>query len=388
MRAVAVHDTVLSVVEMPTPSPGRGQVLLRVLRTGICGSDLHVRVDADGSADIAAEVGYPHFMRREHSVVMGHEFTGEIVSYGPGCRARWKAGRRVVTLPLLRIDGQVHMTGLSEAAPGGYAEYVLADEDALIPVPHGLDPDLAALTEPLAVARHAVRMGGLRRKDPAVVIGCGPIGLAVILMLKAAGVRHVVASDYSQSRRELARQCGADVVVDPATDSPWKRLGDRPGLVTSAPEYYGAGLEALHALRAVRLLPWRRVLRAAKRLGAGPRGPVVFECVGLPGVIEEIVSAVPFLSTVVVVGVCMRPDTFRPTMAINKELQLRFSFCYDPADFDETLHMIARGRVDARTLITKVVGLDDVAAAFDDLAAGREAKVLIDPSRNAGGAAR
>jgi threonine dehydrogenase-like Zn-dependent dehydrogenase len=82
-----------------------------------------------------------------------------------------------------------------------------------------------------------------------------------------------------------------------------------------------------------------------------------------------------------VVGVCMRPDTFRPTMAINKELQLRFSFCYDPADFDETLHMIARGRVNARPLITKVVGLDDVPAAFDDLAAGREAKILIDPSR-------
>ncbi|WP_430782719.1 alcohol dehydrogenase catalytic domain-containing protein [Actinoplanes sp. G11-F43] len=381
MRAVAVHDTVLSVVERPTPSPGRGQVLVKVLRAGICGSDLHVRHDAEAGADIAAEVGYDGFMRRSDEVVLGHEFTGEIVSYGAGCRARWRAGTRIVTLPLIRVDGEVHMTGLSTHAPGGFAEYVLTDEDALIPVPDGLDVDLAALTEPLAVAHHAVRMGGVRRHDPAVVIGCGPIGLAVILMLKAAGVRHIVAGDYSPSRRELARRCGAQTVVDPAVDSPWAHLGERAGLVRSAPAYYGAGLEALHALRAVRFLPWRRIMRTAKRFGAGPRGPVVFECVGLPGVIEDIVSNTPFLSTVVVVGVCMRPDTFRPTMAVNKELQLRFSFCYDPADFDETLTMIARGRVNARPLITSVIGLDEVPAAFGALAAGREAKVLIDPSR-------
>ncbi|GIE90086.1 zinc-binding dehydrogenase [Actinoplanes regularis] len=382
MRAVVVHQTELSVTEVPDPRPGRGQVLLKVLRTGICGSDLHVRADADGSADIAAEVGYDHFMRRSHSVVLGHEFVGEIVSYGPGCRARRPPGAHVVALPLLRVDGEVHMIGLSEAAPGGYAEYVLADEDALLPVPKGLDPDLAALTEPLAVAHHAVRMGTVRRGDPAVVVGCGPIGLAVILMLKAFGVRHVVASDYSPARRALAERCGADVVVDPAVRTPWAELAGRKGVITSAPAYYGTGLETLHALRRSPLMPWRRIIRAAKRLGVAPRGPVVFECVGVPGVIEQIVSAAPFLSTIVVVGVCMRPDTFRPTMASNKELQLRFSFCYDPADFDETLHMIARGRIDARPLITGVVGLDGVPDAFDELTAGRQAKILIDPARS------
>ncbi|MBB2940463.1 threonine dehydrogenase-like Zn-dependent dehydrogenase [Actinoplanes lutulentus] len=384
MRAVIVHETALSVVERPVPEPGRGQVLLKVLRAGICGSDLHIRLDADSSADIAAEVGYDHFMRQEQSVVLGHEFVGEIVSYGPGCRARWGTGTHVVALPLLRVDGQVHMVGLSEHAPGGYAEYLLADEDALLRVPKGLDPDLAALTEPLAVAHHAVRMGEVRRGDPAVVIGCGPIGLAVILMLKAAGVRHVVASDFSAARRELAVLCGADVVVDPAVGSPWD-LG-HAGMITSASAYYGAGLEALHALRSVPGVPWRRVMRGATRLGAGPRGPVVFECVGLPGVIESIVSNAPFLSTIVVVGVCMSPDTFRPTMASNKELQLRFSFCYDPADFDETLRMIARGTVDARRLITRVVGLSEVEAAFEELGAAKAAKILIDPSLHRRGA--
>ena len=379
MRAVTLHRGELSVAELPTPAPGTGQVLLRVLRAGICGSDLHARTDADASADIAAEVGYDHLLRPAHTVVLGHEFAGEIVAYGPGCRARWPAGTRVVGLPLLRTGGDVHMIGLSVAAPGGYAQYMLAAEDALLPVPERLAPELAALTEPLAVARHAVRIGGPRRGDVAVVIGCGPIGLAVILMLKAAGVRRIVASDPSGERRQLAARCGATVVVDPATGSPWRALGTSRRVVTSAPDYYGLGLDALHTLRRVPGLPWPRLLRAAARFG--PRGPVVFECVGVPGIIEHIVTSTPFLSTVVVVGVCMQPDTFRPTMASNKELQLRFSFCYDPVDFDETLHLIARGRVDPRPLVTRTVGLDGVAAAFDALAAGHDAKILIDPAR-------
>jgi threonine dehydrogenase-like Zn-dependent dehydrogenase len=200
-------------------------------------------------------------------------------------------------------------------------------------------------------------------------------------MLKAAGVKTVVASDYSEGRRDLARRCGADIVVDPARDSPWESYGDSHGHVWKATRYYGAGLDALHALRAVRGVPWWTVLRAAQRAGAGPRGPVIFECVGVPGVIEEIVTHAPFLSRVVVVGVCMEPDTFRPTMASNKEIELRFSFCYDPAEFRETLHMIARGTVDPRPLITATVGLDGVAAAFDQLRDPEQhAKIIIDPS--------
>ncbi|GAA4604920.1 zinc-binding dehydrogenase [Actinoplanes octamycinicus] len=375
---MTVHDGKLEVTEVPLPEPGPGQLRLRVTRAGICGSDLHVRHAADASADVAAEVGYPDFMRREHRVVMGHEFTGTVDAYGPGCLRRWRPGQPVVSLPLIRHGDEIHMTGLSAKAPGAYAEYVLVAEDLTMPVPAGVDPDLAALTEPLAVAHHAVRRGEVARGDTAVVIGCGPIGLAVILMLKALGVREVVASDFTERRRELARACGADVVVDPAVQSPWADLG----LVTSAPELFGTGLTALHALRKVRGLPWWTVVSAARRLGAGPRGAVVFECVGLPGVIEDIVTHAPFRSRVVVVGVCMQPDTFRPTMASNKEIDLRFSFCYDPAEFHDTLQLIARRRIDPRPLLTGVVGLDGVAGAFDQLAeADQHAKILVDPFR-------
>lgn len=156
-------------------------------------------------------------------------------------------------------------------------------------------------------------------------------------------------------------------------------LAEEKGVVTSVTRLYGDGLDALHVLRRVPRLPWWTVVKAAQRLGVGPRGPVVFECVGVPGVIDDIVTHAPFLSRVVVVGVCMEPDTFRPTMAVNKELDLRFSFCYDPVEFRETLHLVADGTVDPRPLITDVVGLDGVAAAFEALgSADEQAKILID----------
>ena len=380
MRAVTVHEGKLEVAELPLPEPGRGQVRLRVTRAGICGSDLHARHHADATADVAAEVGYPDFMRRAHTVVLGHEFTGAVDAYGPGCRRRWAVGQPVVALPIVRDGDRIQMTGLSPHAPGAYAEYVLVAEDVAMPVPEGLDPDLAALTEPLAVARHAVNRGDVSKRDAAVVVGCGPIGLAVILMLKAAGVRRVIASDYSAGRRELAAACGADEVVDPAQESPWDLVAEEKGMVTSATTLFGEGLSALHQLRRIPRLPWWSVVKAAQRLGLTPRGPVVFECVGVPGVIDDIVTHAPFLSRVVVVGVCMEPDTFRPTMAVNKELDLRFSFCYDPVEFRETLHLIADGTVDPRPLVTGVVGLDGVAEAFETLAAAdKHAKILIDP---------
>lgn len=379
MRAVTLHQGQLTVEDVPTPVPGPGQVLIDVTRCGICGSDLHARLHADETADAVAEVGYDHFMRSDHHVVMGHEFTGTIAAYGPKTRRAWAIGTAVVALPILGTPEGMHLTGLTRHAAGGYAEQVLVDESVTFAVPEGVSPDHAATTEPLAVALHAVNRGEVRAKDTAVVIGCGPIGLAVILMLKAAGVRRVVASDYSAGRRALASRCGADVVVNPAAESPWASFADSKYL--RGPTELGQfGLDTMKQLRRVPLLPWRPVMEVAQKLGAAPRGPVVFECVGMPGVIEDIVTHAPLLSRIVVVGVCMEPDTFRPVMALNKELELRFVFAYDPAEFHRTLMLIASGKVDPSPLLTGTVGLDGVADAFDQLAdPERHAKILIDP---------
>ncbi|MCW2848038.1 MAG: alcohol dehydrogenase [Marmoricola sp.] len=383
MRAVVCRETKLEVEEVADPVPGPGQVLLEVVRGGICGSDLHARKHADQLADLASGIGYHDVMRPHESVVMGHEFSGRVLDYGPSTRKPWTVGTPVVSLPMIRMGDQVQMTGLSAKAPGAYAERVLVQESLTMDVPNGLSPETAALTEPMAVAWHAVRRSGVRKKETAVVIGCGPIGLAVILMLKARGVRHVVASDFSAGRRALAERCGADVVIDPGAESPWTGFEDSR-YITDANDLFDLALDTMGKLRRVPLLPWARVLRAAEAAGATPSGPVVFECVGVPGIIDQVINQAPLATRVVVVGVCMEPDTIQPAMAINKEIELRFVFAYQPHEFHETLRLIADGTVDPTPLITATVGLDGVAGAFEALGdPERHAKILVDPASSA-----
>jgi threonine dehydrogenase-like Zn-dependent dehydrogenase len=383
VKAVSCKEATLTVVDRPTPAPGKGQLLIDVLRCGICGSDLHARHHCDELFEVMSETGYDGFMRSDQEVVFGHEFCGEIVDHGPGCRKTSTTGTPVVALPLLRRGSDIHGIGLSAEAPGAYAERLVVEESLTEPVPNGLPPEMAALTEPMAVGWHAVRRGEVKKRTVAVVIGCGPVGLAVICLLKATGVRHVVASDFSPGRRELAKACGADVVVDPAEDSPYTSFADR-GYLETVPAALDLAVGAMEKLRRLPV-PWHHVWRAAEAVGATrPKAPVVFECVGVPGVIDEIIGSVPLFSRVVVVGVCMGADRIRPAMAINKEIDLRFVVGYTPGEFRKTLHMLAEGEVDATPLVTGVVGLPGVDNAFDALGdPDAHAKILIDPKSSA-----
>ena len=382
MRAVTCRETKLEVEDLPTPRPGPGQVLVDVCRCGICGSDLHARHHSDQQADVLAEAGYDRFMRSDQCVVFGHEFSGHVADYGPGCRRKSATGTPVVALPLLKRGEDIDAIGLSAAAPGGYAEQVVVQESLMLAVPNGLSTELATLTEPMAIGRHAVRRAEIKKGDLAIVIGCGPVGLAVICMLKAQGVRTVMASDLSPGRRRLASACGADVVVDPRDDSPYshsEKHGHLTAVPTAAKHAIGA-MEKLHRLP----LPWHHVWRAAETAGMKPKRPVIFECVGVPGIIEQIITGAPLWSRVIVAGVCMSPDTIRPAMAINKEIDLRFVVGYTPLEFRDTLHMLAEGKVNAAPVLTGTVGLSGVANAFDELAnPEKHAKILIDPRSSA-----
>jgi threonine dehydrogenase-like Zn-dependent dehydrogenase len=382
MKAVVCRQGDLAVDDIPAPDPGKGQVRLEVLRCGICGSDLHARHGMDAWADLAASIGYDRFGRTAQPVVFGHEFSGAVAEYGPGCRKDVATGAPVVALPLVRGARGVDPTGLSQHAPGAYAEQVIAQESLMMAVPNGLPADVAALTEPMAVAWHAVQRGEVARRDVAVVIGCGPVGLGVILCLKAKGVRTVVASDFSPRRRALATACGADVVVDPAQASPFAG-GDERGHLTRADAAFELAVGTMDKLRR---LPtgWWHLWRLGEKLGAAPKRPVVFECVGVPGMISDIVDGAPLFSRVVVVGVCVGDDRFTPAMAINKEIDLRFVLGYTPLEFRDTLHMLAEGTVDPRPLLTGTVGLDGVATAFEALGDPEaHAKILVDPSSTA-----
>ena len=140
-------------------------------------------------------------------------------------------------------------------------------------------------------------------------------------------------------------------------------------------------------MKALRRLPvpWHILFWALDKLGTtAPKRPIVFECGGVPGIIDDIITAVPLKTRIVVAGVCMKPDQFRPVMAINKELDLRFVLGYDPLEFRDTLHMLADGRIDASPLVTGTVGLEGVAGAFEALSIPEtHAKVIIDPRSHA-----
>ena len=249
----------------------------------------------------------------------------------------------------------------------------------MMPIPNGLDPAVAVLTEPMAIAHHAVKRAELSERDAAIVIGCGPVGLAVICMLRTEGIETIVASDLSPGRRALAQACGASTVVDPKEQSPYDVLGDR-GYQTSIGEGAVAGLKGMQELQKLPV-PWHDVLRELDAKGAtAPKRPIIFECVGVPGIIDGIITAAPLKTRVVVAGVCMEPDHLRPVMAINKEIDLRFVVGYGPLEFRDTLHLLADGRIDASPIVTGTVGLHGVANAFDALSdPERHAKIIIDP---------
>ena len=379
MKAVVCQDAKLEVVDLPEPEPGEGQLVLDVTRCGICGSDLHARHHADAQADVLGEAGYDGFARSHERVVFGHEFCGTIAAHGAGTSKRNSTGTSVVALPLVRRPNGMHAIGLSASAPGAYAERVLIEEALMIPVPNGLGPEIAVLTEPMAIGHHAVNRSEITRKDAAVVIGCGPVGLAIICLLKTKGIETVVASDVSPGRRALAAACGATMVIDPAAASPYQELGKR-GFTTSIAENAAGGLKAMKALRKLPV-PWHVTFGLLNKLGVtAPKRPIVFECVGVPGIIDGIIADVPLNTRIVVAGVCMKPDQFRPVMAINKEIDLRFVVGYDPLEFRNTLYMLADGKINASSLVTGTVGLRGVAAAFDALAVPEtHAKIVIDP---------
>ncbi len=379
MKAVScVHGT-LEVVDLPSPRPAEGQLVLDVQRCGICGSDLHAKDHADELTEVFAEGGYHDFVRSDTPVVMGHEFCGVVAERGRKVGKEFTPGTTVVSFPLVRAGGGVHLTGLSPRAPGGYAEQVLTEAALTFVVPNGLDPATAALTEPMAVAYHAIRRSEITTKDVAIVLGCGPVGLAVICHLKARGVGTIVASDFSPGRRALATRCGADIVVDPAVGSPYDAVPAKQRGMTELPALYELGVGSMEKLR--KIPGWSHVYRLADRLGGtAPKRPVIFECVGVPGMIDGVIAAAPLASRVIVVGVCMGDDTLRPAMAIGKEIDLRFVFGYTPLEFRDTLHMLADGKLDASALVTGTVGLGGVAAAFEALADPEtHAKILVDP---------
>jgi threonine dehydrogenase-like Zn-dependent dehydrogenase len=343
MRAAVMRGGKIVVDTIPNPVPSDGQVLVKTLACGICGSDLHALHHAEEMSALAQAAGSPLFsMDLQRDVVMGHEFCAEIVDFGPGTARTLKQGDRVCSLPIVLHEGGVAGLGYSNDFPGGYGELMVLSEPTLLRVSDGLSTEQAALTEPMAVGIHAVAKANLQPADVPLVVGCGPVGLAVVAALRMLGREPIIASDFSAKRRGLAEQLGAHVVVDPR---------ERPAV------------EA-----------W------SKEAGAG--SALIFECVGVPGMIQQLMQDAPQGARIVVAGVCMEDDRVKPMVGIYKEINLQFVLGYTPEEFTAALRALEEGKINAAPVITGKVGVDGVADVFERLGSPDEhAKVLVEPWR-------
>ena len=359
MRAAIFRNGEIVVDRMAEPKPGPGQVLVRTLACGICGSDLHARKHAHHMVRMAERVGRkPMDLARD--IVFGHEFCCEVLDYGPGTARRFKPGTKVCSLPALLMPAGIGSIGYSNDNVGAYAERMLLSEPLLLEVPNGLSAAHAALTEPLAVGVHAVAKANIRGGEVPLVIGCGPVGLAVIAALKIKGLSPIVASDYSPARRALAAKMGADIVIDPARTQPYTTWAEHAQM--SAEE------------KAARP-PLQAYLPALKPA-------LIFECVGVPGLLQQVFEGAPRDARIVVVGVCMESDHSEPMLGIMKELNVQYVLGYTPDEFAWSLRLIAEGTVDAASLVTGSVGVGGVAQAFEDLANPEvHTKIIVQPWR-------
>jgi threonine dehydrogenase-like Zn-dependent dehydrogenase len=219
---------------------------------------------------------------------------------------------------------------------------MLLDEDMLIEVPDGLEDDLAAMIEPLAVGLEHARRGRPTKDDTALVIGCGAIGLGVIAGLRLMGMTPIVAADFHAGRRDMALRMGADLAVDPRETSPYGAL---PGL-------------------------------------GGRRVNLIYENVGLPGMLQQIVGAAPFDGRIVMGGYCMEPESLFVFAAQNKRLNIQFAGGEEPQDMDLAMRAIADGRIDVRPWLGDRIGVGGVAEAIAQLSGpGAPVRTVVDPRK-------
>lgn len=332
--------------DVAEPVPETGQVVVQVKACGICGSDLHFARHGEHALAIAQEmqgtisVAGDTDLDLSRDVYMGHEFSAEVLELGPGTEAPVAVGDLVTSIPILFGPSGIKPIVYSNETLGGYAERMLLSAPMLIKVPNGLSSTYAALTEPMAVGLHAVNRSGVTAGNGALVLGCGPVGLSVIAALKLKGVEPIVAADLSAGRRALALKMGAHEAIDPNVETAWEA--------------------------------WGR-LGAAKTL-------YLFEAIGVPGILNDIMRCAPIGTRITVVGVCMEDDVVNPFFAISKELNLQFVLAYDPMEFAGSLRSIAEGEIDVAPMVTAEVGLDRVGWAFDALSNPEEhCKIVVTP---------
>jgi (R,R)-butanediol dehydrogenase/meso-butanediol dehydrogenase/diacetyl reductase len=321
----------LAIETRPDPTPAAGEVVIQVGRCGICGSDLHMTEDP--------AFGVPA------GSVLGHEFAGEVVAIGAGVE-RIAKGDFVSVVPLKSCGhcascqaGEPAWCAQRELQGGGYAQYAATNERQCVLLPQSASIADGAIVEPLAVALHGVMLSGLTAGDKVVVLGAGPIGLAVAYWARRLGATKVVVQDIASFQEERALAMGAT------------------GFVCDPVEPVAASDRAL-----------------------GGKADIVFECVGVPGLIAQAIDQVRVKGSVVILGLCTRPDSFIPFVALSKEVKLITSAFFKRQEYEASLDALDSGSAEPRLLVTDTIGLDAVPETFEGLRRRtHQCKVLIAP---------
>jgi (R,R)-butanediol dehydrogenase / meso-butanediol dehydrogenase / diacetyl reductase len=333
----------LVIEDVPDPTPGPSDMILKVRASGICGTDLHWSECRDHS--VGWRVLAP-------DAVLGHEFAGEVVEVGRDLRGQWRVGERVCAQPFISCGLCPHCvagrgyrceqvtTRGSSALTGAYAEYARIGPFSTLRLPDAVSFQEGALVEPLAVGLNAVGKARLEPGDSVLIVGAGPVGISVAMWCRFFGARHVVVSDLVAERAERAIAFGATAAIDASREDVPARL---------------------------------------QQLAGGP-ARVVFDCVGVPGSLQHAIDYAPWDGHVVVVGLCMAADRFFPAKAITKELELTFVYVYRRRDFEIVIDLLGRERIDASGLVTDRVGFDRFSQVFEALKKpGDQIKVILEP---------
>jgi threonine dehydrogenase-like Zn-dependent dehydrogenase len=334
MKAVALsQERAHQLVDLPTPQPGPGEVLVRSEFCGICGTDLH-----------ASEIEL-----FKTGVIVGHEFSGRIADLGRGVTG-WQVGQLVAANPNGRVcracrfcrEGRYNLchsatidNPLGVAVNGGMAEYVALHTDYLRALPDSMSAKHGAWVEPLAVAVRSVRTSPFRLGDDVAIIGGGPVGQLVLQLLRRGGAKRIVLVEPSDYRRGLATRLGADVTMTP----------EEAGSAAAAGDF----AEVAH----------------------------VFECSGHGTALTLALGLVAAGGSIRLVGMAPRPITFDPVLAITREVQILTGFIYVD-EFERAIDLLAEGLIDVDSLTSSVTSIDDFEKAFDSLRQPESSmKVLI-----------
>jgi (R,R)-butanediol dehydrogenase/meso-butanediol dehydrogenase/diacetyl reductase len=334
MRAL-VFDGELSVQSVADPEPESGQLVVAVKRCGICGTDLHATQQ--------------HDEMHGGGIILGHEYVGEVVAASADVVQHWPTGSRVAGLPFHSCGhcvqclggrpfqcGQKKIVGLEVA--GGFAEYLAVDAHNTVRLPESISWDEGALIEPLAVGLHAVRYVREMAARKVLILGAGPVGLAVAFWCRFLGAADVLVSEPDSFRADWALRYGATASMDPKKES----------------------VEAA----------------CARELGGAP--DIVFECSGVPGMIRQAIAASRHGGQLLVVGFSTLEEGIVPAEAMVKELQLNFALAYYREDFEFIARMIVNDRIDVAGLVTQKVSMEGLPQAFSSLLqTNQQCKVMM-----------